>query len=280
MNIKAEVKLILRHDLVELIMDKMIIADEISKAISQTQQIVPFSKRGIFLSLQDAYDVAGLVKESLGLPPEIGKKIGFTNRNIWDVYNVNEPIWGPITSKSVSFAETSFQKIDLSQFCEPRIEPEVVICLREKPRHYDEDLNIFIDWIAPGFEVVDSIYANWSFALPDTIASGGLHGCLVIGKKLFINNDVERDLADLKVRLFKDASFEEEGTGANVLDGPVSAVRYLHKSLAAIKNQVLLSSGNIITTGTMTDAKPVFPGEKWTGKFEGIIESDLSVEFL
>lgn len=280
MNIKAEVKLILRHDLVELIMDKMIIADEISKAISQTQQIVPFSKRGIFLSLQDAYDVAGLVKESLGLPPEIGKKIGFTNRNIWDVYNVNEPIWGPITSKSVSFAETSFQKIDLSQFCEPRIEPEVVICLREKPRHYDEDLNIFIDWIAPGFEVVDSIYANWSFALPDTIASGGLHGCLVIGKKLFINNDVERDLADLKVRLFKDASFEEEGTGANVLDGPVSAVRYLHKSLAAIKNQVLLSSGNIITTGTMTDAKPVFPGEKWTGKFEGIIESELSVEFL
>ena len=280
MNIKAEVKLILKHDLVELIMDKTIIADEISKAISQTQQIVPFSKRGIFLSLQDAYDVAGLVKESLGLPPEIGKKIGFTNRNIWDVYNVNEPIWGPITSKSVSFTETSFQKIDLSQFCEPRIEPEVVICLREKPRHSDEDLNICIDWIAPGFEIVDSIYPNWSFALPDTIASGGLHGCLVIGKKLFINFDVERDLADLKVRLFKDASFEEEGTGANVLDGPVSAVRYLHKSLAGIKNQVLLSSGNIITTGTMTDAKPVFPGEKWTGKFEGIIESELSVEFL
>ena len=261
-------------------MDKMIIADEISKAISQTQQIVPFSKRGIFLSLQDAYDVAGLVKESLGLPPEIGKKIGFTNRNIWDVYNVNEPIWGPITSKSVSFTEASFQKIDLSKFCEPRIEPEVVICLREKPRHSDEDLNICIDWIAPGFEIVDSIYPNWSFALPDTIASGGLHGCLVVGKKLIINNDVERDLVDLKVRLFKGASFEEEGTGANVLDGPVSAIRYLHRSLAGIKNQVLLSSGNIITTGTMTDAKPVFPGEKWTGKFEGIIESELSVEFL
>ena len=280
MNINAEEKLILRHDLVGLIMDKMIIADEISKAISQTQQIVPFSKRGIFLSLQDAYDVAGLVKESLGLPPEIGKKIGFTNRNIWDVYNVNAPIWGPITSKSVSFTETNFQKIDLSRFCEPRIEPEVVICLKEKPHHFDENLTIFIDWIAPGFEIVDSIYPNWAFALPDTIATGGLHGCLFVGKKLIVNNDVERDLVDLKVRLFKGASFEEEGTGANVLDGPVSAIRYLHKSLAGIKNQVLLSSGNIITTGTMTDAKPVFPGEKWTGKFEGIIESELSVEFL
>ena len=280
MNIKADVKSVLRDNLVEFSVDKIIIADEIGKAISQAEQIVPFSKRGISLSLQDAYDVASLVRENMGAPPEIGKKIGFTNRNIWDVYNVNAPIWGPITSKSVSFTETNFQKIDLSRFCEPRIEPEVVICLKEKPHHFDENLTIFIDWIAPGFEIVDSIYPNWAFALPDTIATGGLHGCLFVGKKLIVNNDVERDLVDVKVRLFKGASFEEEGTGANVLDGPVSAIRYLHKSLAGIKNQVVLSSGNIITTGTMTDAKPVFPGEKWTGKFEGIIGSELSVEFL
>ena len=59
LNIKADVKLVLKNNLVELFMDKIIIADEISKAISQTQQIVPFSKRGKILSLQDAYDVAG-----------------------------------------------------------------------------------------------------------------------------------------------------------------------------------------------------------------------------
>ena len=58
-------------------MDKKIIADEISKAISQTQQIVPFSKRGMLFSLQDAYDVAGLVKENLGSPPEVGKQATF-----------------------------------------------------------------------------------------------------------------------------------------------------------------------------------------------------------
>ena len=46
------------------------------------------------------------------------------------------------------------------------------------------------------------------------------------------------------------------------------------------KKPAVGASGNIITTGTMTDAKSVFPGEKWTGKFEGIIESELSVEFL
>ena len=76
-------------------MDKIIIADEISKAISQTQQIVPFSKRGIFLSLQDAYDVAGFVKENLGAPLEVGKKIGFTNRNIWVCLQCERTNLGP-----------------------------------------------------------------------------------------------------------------------------------------------------------------------------------------
>ena len=110
LNIKADVKLVLRDNLVELFMDKIIIADEISKAISQTKQIVPFSKRGILLSLQDAYDVASLVKENLDSPPEVGKKIGFTNRNIWDVYNVNAPIWGPIQVKALALQRQIFKK--------------------------------------------------------------------------------------------------------------------------------------------------------------------------
>ena len=62
-------------------------------------------------------------------------------------------------------------------------------------------------------------------------------------------------LRDLAIwRLFKGASFEEEGTGANVLDGPVSVIRHLQK-FSYIKNQVYCL-GNIITTGTMTDASP------------------------
>ena len=108
MNIKADVKLVLKNNLVELFMDKIIIADEISKAISQTQQIVPFSKRGILLSLQDAYDVASLVRENLDSPPEVGKKIGFTNRNIWDVYNVNAPIWGPVSYTHLTLPTTPY----------------------------------------------------------------------------------------------------------------------------------------------------------------------------
>jgi 2-oxo-3-hexenedioate decarboxylase len=256
------------------------IANEISSAISLAKQIEPFSKRSIILSTQEAYDVATIVGRNLGISKVVGRKIGFTNRNIWNIYGVGEPIWGPITKNSISFLETNFLKVDLSQFCEPRIEPEVVICLKHKPEYGPKGTEIYIDWVAPAFEIVDSIYPNWKFSLTDAIASGGLHGCLVVGKKFRVNNLTENDLINVKVSLYKSGALEEQGTGANVLEGPISAIRYLHEGLIKIKNQSLLSAGNIITTGTMTDAKSIYSKEEWGAKFEGVIESELNLEFL
>ena len=256
------------------------IASEVSSSISLAKQIEPFSKRGLVLSLQEAYDVAGIVRQKLGQTEIIGRKIGFTNRSIWNVYNVDQPIWGSITKNSISFFESNFLKIDLSQFCEPRIEPEIVVCLKQTPKDGSEKTEIYLDWIAPGFEIVDSIYPNWKFSLTDAIASGGLHGCLAVGKKFKVNDRTERDLINVGVSLYRGGKLEEEGTGANVLDGPVSAIRYLHSGLSKIQNQGSLSTGDIITTGTMTDAKPIYPNEKWTAKFDGVVEAELSLEFL
>ena len=256
------------------------IASEVSSSISLAKQIEPFSKRGLVLSLQEAYDVAGIVRQKLGQTEIIGRKIGFTNRSIWNVYNVDQPIWGPITTNSISFFESNFLKIDLSQFCEPRIEPEIVVCLKQTPKDGSEKTEIYLDWIAPGFEIVDSIYPNWKFSLTDAIASGGLHGCLAVGKKFKVNHRTERDLINVGVSLYRGGKMEEAGTGANVLDGPVSAIRYLHSGLSKIKNQDFLSTGDIITTGTMTDAKPILSKENWSAKFDGVLKSELNLEFL
>ena len=256
------------------------IANEISSSISLAKQIEPFSKRGLVISLQEAYDVAGIVGQKLGKTEIIGRKIGFTNRNIWNIYDVGEPIWGPMTTRSVIFFESNFLTVDLSQFCEPRIEPEIVVCLKQKPKNGSDNSEIYLDWIAPGFEIVDSIYPNWKFSLTDAIASGGLHGCLVVGKKFKVNDRTEKDLIDVGVSLYRGGRLEEAGTGANVLDGPVSAIRYLHSGLSKIKNQDPLSAGDIVTTGTMTDAKPIFSKEKWSAKFDGVVEAELNLEFF
>ena len=261
-------------------MDIEKVAKEINSAISLSKQVEPFSKRGIILSLQEAYDTANIVRKNLGSSAVLGRKIGFTNRNIWSTYNVDEPIWGPITKKSVSFCKGNFMKVDLSQFCEPRIEPEIVICLKQQPEYGAKNSEIYLDWIAPGCEIVDSIYPNWKFSLTDAIVTGGLHGCLVVGEKQKIDHNTESDLIDVKVELYKNGKFQEAGIGSNVLEGPISAVRYLHKGLSKIKNQDPLSAGDIITTGTMTDAKPIFPKENWMVRFDGVINSNLTLEFL
>ena len=103
---------------------------------------------------------------------------------------------------------------------------------------------------------------------------------MVVGKKFKASDRTERDLIDVKVRLYRNGRLEEEGTGANVLDGPVSAIRYLNSGLTKIKNQDPLSAGSIITTGTMTDAKPIFSKEEWSAKFDGVLKSELNLEFF
>jgi 2-keto-4-pentenoate hydratase len=50
--------------------------------------------------------------------------------------------------------------------------------------------------------------------------------------------------------------------------------------LTKIKNQDPLSAGNIITTGTMTDAKPILSKENWSAKFDGVLQSELNLEFF
>ena len=50
------------------------IASEISNSISLAKQIEPLSKRGLVLSIQEAYDVARVVRQKLGPAEIVGQK--------------------------------------------------------------------------------------------------------------------------------------------------------------------------------------------------------------
>ena len=56
------------------------------------------------------------------------------------------------------------QLYTLTNYCEPRVEPEIVIALKSTPSADMDERTIAncIDWIAPGFEIVDSITHNGS----------------------------------------------------------------------------------------------------------------------
>jgi 2-keto-4-pentenoate hydratase len=70
----------------------------------------------------------------------------------------------------------------------------------------------------------------------------------------------------------------DRGQGSNVLDGPISALQYLQHGLEKYQKQADLKSGDVVSTGTLTDAKPISPGQIWRADFEGFESLHLGVK--
>jgi 2-oxo-3-hexenedioate decarboxylase len=81
------------------------------------------------------------------------------------------------------------------------------------------------------------------------------------------------------VTLARNGTEIETGRGTNVLDGPLSALRHLIGILADDPHNPPLSAGEIVTTGTLTRAYPVNPGETWSTSLSGIPLAGLSIRF-
>ena len=223
-------------------------------------------------------------REARGERP-IGRKIGFTNRTIWAEYGVYAPIWGYVYDRTVRDLTHEPLEVPLLGLAEPRIEPEIVFGLAAPPApDMDEQALIHcIDWIAHGFEIVQSIFPNWSFRAPDTVAAYGLHGLLFIGPRhpaALRQDDWARELSRFKIDLFRNGAHVDHGAAANVLDGPLFALRHLAEALAEDELSPPLGVGEIVTTGTLTRAFPVAAGEEWTTQLEGIPLEGARIRFI
>ncbi|MFS2055492.1 hydratase, partial [Variovorax sp. CT11-76] len=75
-------------------------------------------------------------------------------------------------------------------------------------------------------------------------------------------------LARTRLRLSRDGTPIEEGTGANVLDGPLHALLHFLHELQACPGAPALQPGEVVTTGTWTDAWPIAPGQVWRSEFD------------
>ena len=161
------------------------IAAEVADALGR-RQIVPFSARHPQFDLDDAYAVAAelrRVREARGEVP-VGRKIGFTNRTIWQQYRVSAPMWGDMYDTTVRDVSAG-SAFALGTIPEPRIEPEIVFGLSRAPAPGMDERGLLgcIEWVAHGFEIVQSIFPHWTFTLADTIVASGLHGALLIGPR-------------------------------------------------------------------------------------------------
>ena len=150
------------------------VAAEVAKAIWNRRQIAPISAHHPGFDIAKAYAVTAELRRlrvAHGETP-LGRKIGFTNRSIWAEYGVSAPMWGDVYDSTT--CDICHKAIcNLHHESEPQIEPEIVFGFAHAPSpNMDERAMLgCIEWVAHGFEIVQSIFPKWKFQLADTIAA-------------------------------------------------------------------------------------------------------------
>lgn len=254
-------------------------ARTILAAHEHRRQIAPLTGWDAGLDLPAAYRVAGEVRRLRAARGErpVGRKIGFTNTTLWETYGVRAPIWGHVYDTTLRARADLTGPVPLAALVEPRIEPEIVFGLARAPEPGMDPAALIgcLDWMAPGFELVQSLFPGWRFAAPDTVAAFGLHGLLVLGERVPLTPDSAPAwvdaLANFSVDLLRDGAIADRGSARNVLGGgPLAALGHLVNVLANDPASPPLAPGEIVTTGTLTDALPVAPGQVWSTRLAGL----------
>jgi 2-keto-4-pentenoate hydratase len=255
-------------------------------ALHNRQSLDPFALQTPGFDVATAYDVARQLhlRRLAGGARRVGRKIGFTNRGIWPQYGVYEPIWGAMYDNSVHTWPDSQGAISLAPWTEPRIEPEIVLRLASAPRQGEGPAALLarIDAVAHGFEIVNSPFPDWRFSTADAVAAGSLHGALCMGPAVApsaLASDPLEALSAFSITLRCDGTDREHGVGRNVLDGPLHALAHLVQALAARPVDEQLQAGEWISTGTLTAALPVAPGQTWQTHLEGLALPGLRLRF-
>jgi 2-keto-4-pentenoate hydratase len=247
------------------------------------------------LSIDDGYDIARSIVDiriAQGETP-IGRKIGFSNRKLWTRYGrtapITEPLWSTLFDSTVEFAMDNLALHKLSKATQPRIEPGLVFKLARTPEA-DADLNDLADcleWMANSFEVLASPYRNWSFEAADAIAAFGLHRALIIGEPKMLARHSRHQLSDalcaaslsLSRSTTDSTALCAAGLGSDVLGGPLHALLSLHRQLQSQTRFEPLQAGELIATGSWTDALPVKRGEVWSSAFSQLNLPGLNLSF-
>ena len=210
-----------------------------------------------------------------------GWKIGFTNRTIWREYNVHAPIWGPVFDTTVQEVPETAGTCRAISLMEPRIEPEVVFRIASPLEAGMTEMELLeaIDGVALGFEMVQSPFPDWVFRAADTVAAFALHGRL-LHRPFVTLGEAERSqwferLGNFALDLFCNEEKIDTGRSQNVLGGPLSALRAFVEGLPGTALATAVGAGDVVTTGTLTRAFPVAPGERWETRINGLPLQDM-----
>jgi len=239
------------------------LATELLAALDRSRTVDAITARDPAFDCDAAYEVSAEIlrrRRARGEKP-IGRKIGFTNRGIWAEYGVSAPMWAHVYDSTVTFLEEAAGRLAIGRLVQPRLEPEIVLHFADTPAPTANEAELLstIDWIAHGYEIVQSHFPDWKLKLPDSIAAFGLHGALVVGPRRRVAElgDVAHTLRSFTITLTDDQTVQAQGAGSNVLGSPIAAAMHLLRVLKDQHQFEPVHAGEIVTTGTLLSPPPL-----------------------
>lgn len=258
-------------------------ADDLARELMAAyvnRQVLPSppSARDAAFDLTAAYSVeAELVRlrRADGHVP-VGRKVGYANKAVWRALKLETLVWAHLYDDTVQHAAANMATLDVGRMCSPKIEPEIVFKMRQPLDGAGDAARALeaAEWLALGFEIIDCVFADWKFQPPDFVAAFGLHAALVIGEPLPIHPEaipaLAAQLSRFTVCLRKGGQIVAEGSGRHSLRSPALCLEELAAAIARRSPGEPLSAGELVSSGTLTDAQPIAAGESWTAVVDGI----------
>jgi 2-oxo-3-hexenedioate decarboxylase len=210
-----------------------------------------------------------------------GRKVGFANKAMWRALKLETLVWGHMYDDTV---HRDCSELAITGFGSARIEPEIVFKLKQPvtaaPLDAVDALQ-GVEWLAIGFEIISCPYPGWQFKPADFVAAWGLHRALIIGKPSYVSPAaipaLVEQLAAFQLRLLKNGQVVEEGSGRNSLRSPALCLAELANAILRRTGAAPLAAGELISTGTLTNAPPIAAGEVWSIALEGLPVPSLTL---
>jgi len=253
------------------------IGRQILEARGLAAQIEPPSRSHPGFAMADGYEVGRLLhdKREASGARQVGAKLGFTNQSVWDQLGMDTPFWAPIYDTTVTGGSST---ISLTGLVQPRIEPEIILGFKSglAPGASLQEITSALGWTAAGFEIVQCHYPQWDMTPADAVADVGLHAILAVGQHVSTDTAHASELENLEVALWHSDRLLSRGHSSLALGGPIQAIAWLLR-LPGVQG---LRAGDIVTTGTLTTAHPIEPGQTWRLVTTGALElPNVTVHF-
>ena len=227
-------------------------------------------------SVTAAYGVQSRMA-TLAAMPRAGWKVGATSKAPQKLLGTDGPATAPMFRP---FCFESPAEVAVFANQDASVEGEFAFRfardLPPRPGAYGlDEVLAAVDVLVPAIEIVGCRFEGGFAGLGAIrlVADMTAHTAFVSGPKTA--EWPKLDLRSHTMSLYKNGKLVAEGSGANVLDGPLSVLQWTANHLSRLGETIC--AGEIVTTGTCTGVTPVVPGDTVAADFGNLGHVELQL---